>query len=251
MILQSHEKLVLQATLIKLFCRREIFRWFSTSKQIKEHKIMKNTINFLVVAAIFVALTLGCGGSNATAPAANTATTPGANTAAANTATASNTAVASNTSTSSPLSDAAASSGELVRLEDAGISFVYPKNYKISKEPGLVTISTPDGGIGISFTTLEQGSFSQSVEAAGKELGKQMKNVKITQNGKKGVTGGMDSVSGAGYGTDITSGKSVAFELSAIDAPKKPVLVVIYGESQSILKYESEYKGVFDSIKKL
>ena len=205
---------------------------------------MKNTLNLLGVAAIFTVLTLGCGGG-ATAPAANTP--------AANIATASNTSAASNSSsggiTKSSTSSSSAS-GDTIRIEEAGISFVSPAGFKLNKENGVTTVSTADDSVRVAFTTLNEGSFQAGVDAAAKVLDKRMKNVNITQKAEKGLTDGMETVSTAGNGVDKETGKGVAFEMDTIDAPKKPVLVIAYGDANGVVKHEADIKSLFESIKK-
>lgn len=220
----------------------------------------KKIILLAVAATVFSASFTAC-----TATSTNTASTNKANTAvvtnASNSGSAANTvsnaaSTAANTAantTSAANTSASAADGEVVKIEEAGIQMTVPKGFKVSKEGGSTLVTTPDGAVEMLFMVpASADDFSEAVDNAAKELDKYIKDVKMEDTGKKGKTAdGMETVSSNGSGVDKESGKPVMFDLTVVDAPKKPVLAVSYADVESMKKHATELGAFFNSVKKM
>ncbi len=201
---------------------------------------MKNIILTLGVLTLTLGF-IGCG-----APAANNANAKPANTNAnANTT---NTNAAANTAANT--ATAPATDGQVIKIEEAGIQITVPKGFKFSKDGEDTIVQSEDEGIDIRFSVPADGDYEGAVKAAASELDDYLKDVKIDNpEGTKRTVGGMEA--NQLNGTATNEGEAVAWNLTIIKAPKKPVLVNAYAAKSSIEKYASQTVALLESIKKL
>ena len=210
-----------------------------------------------------VILTLGvaslafsaCGGAgtaniaNKTGNAVNiTANTTGnaVNTVANTTSNAMNSNANSNANSSA---NSTAMSGDVLKIEEAGIMMTVPKGFKFSKDGEDTIVQTEDEGVEVRFTVPKDGDYEKAVSAAATELDSYLDNVKITKDSEKITIDGMEATSLHGTAKDSDK-EDVEFDLTVIKAPKKPVLATIYAEKASMDKHGAEVQKFLQSVKK-
>lgn len=167
-------------------------------------------------------------------PAANTANTA-ANTANANTA--------ANSTAAAPATD-----GDVIKIDEAGVMMTVPKGFKHSKDGEDIIVKTEDEGVDIRFTVPKDGDYEKIITVAAEEMDNYLKDVKVVDKGSKVDVNGMEGTSLSGTATN--EGEPVNWDLTIINAPKKPVLVNIYAEKTSIEKHGADVKKFLESVKK-
>ena len=195
-----------------------------------------NVILTLCVAAT-AALFSACG-----APAANTTNTAKPANAAPATATTASPAT-------SPAAAPAATDGQVIKIEEAGIQVTAPKGWKFEKDGEDTIIKSDDEGIDFRFSVPADGDYEAALKNAAAEIDDYLKDVKVDKTGDKRTVAGMEATSM--NGTAKNEGEDVAWNLTIIKAPKKPVLVNVYAAKSSIEKYAKETVALMESIKKL
>ena len=197
---------------------------------------MRTNIILTLTVAATAALFSACG-----APAANNTAKP-ANAAPA-------TATTASPVTPATKADAPATDGQVIKIEEAGIQVTAPKGWKFEKDGGDTIIKSEDEGIDFRFSVPADGDYEAALKTAATEIDDYLKDVKVEKSGDKRTVGGMEATSM--NGTAKNEGEDVAWNLTIIKAPKKPVLVNIYAAKSSIDKYAKETVALMESIKKL
>lgn len=149
--------------------------------------------------------------------------------------------------TLAPTPDAAA--GDVVKIDEAGIIMTVPKGFKFSKDGDDTVVKTEDEGVDIRFTVPKDGDYEKIVADAAAELDSYLKDVKIVDKGSKVEVNGMEGTSMSGTAKD-EDGADVMWDLTVLNAPKKPVLANIYAEKASMEKHGADVKKFLESIKK-
>ena len=196
----------------------------------------------------------GCSASvttNTTANAANK-TANAANmvaNAAGNTVNAVSNAVVSNANTTTSNSNSmAAVDGDTIRIDEAGVMMTVPKGFKHSKDGEDIIVKTEDEGVDIRFTVPNDGDYNKALVDAATEVDDYLKDVKVEDKGSKTTVNGMEATTMSGTATN--EGEPVMWDLTIINAPKKPVLVNIYAEKTSLQKHGPDVKKFLESVKK-
>lgn len=198
-----------------------------------------------IVSTLSIAmLALGFSGCD-TAPKANTNAAVVTNT--TNSATANKPAEANKPAANTSSTETA--SGDVIKIDDAGIMMTVPKGFKFSKDGEDTIVMTEDEGVEVRFNVPASGDYEAAVNTAAKELDEYITDVKITQDGEKGTQDGMELTSSSGTGKD-SEGKDIIWDLTIIKTPKKPVLAISYAEKSSMEKHGADLKKFFESIKK-
>jgi hypothetical protein len=196
------------------------------------------TLGVAAAAAAFTA----CG-----APAANTTNTaankPANTNAAANTA--SNTAA----NTASNTAAAPATDGTVIKIDEAGLMMTVPKGFKFSKDGEDTVVKTEDEGVDIRFSVPKDGDYEKIIAEAAKEIDDYLDDVKVENKGSKSDVNGMEASTLSG--TAKNEGEDVVWNLTVMNAPKKPVLVNIYAAKSSVEKHQADIKKFLDSVKKM
>lgn len=210
-----------------------------------------STLSVASLALVFSA----CGGTapstnvtaniaNKTANAANTV----ANTAGNMTNTVANT-VSPNTTTTNT-SSTASTAGDVISIDAAGIQVSAPKGFKVQKDGETTNLISADDAFEVYFQVPKDGDYDKAITAAAEEIDEYIKDIKMEGKGEKGNFGGMEAMLFDGTGVDKEEGKPVSFELIILDAPKKPVVIVSYGDKETNTKYSKEIAEIAKSIKK-
>jgi hypothetical protein len=180
------------------------------------------------------------------------------NTAAANSANKANTSVVANTN-SAPAANAASANttaastsavtGDVVKIDEAGIMMTVPKGFKFSKDGDDTIVMTEDEGVDIRFTVPKDNDYEKIVGAAATEIDEYLNDVKVEDQGSKADVNGMEGTSMSGTAKN-EDGETVMWDLTVINTPKKPVLVNIYAEKSSLEKHAADIKAFLSSVKK-
>lgn len=203
-----------------------------------------------VASLAFAVAACGGGAANATANAANK-TANAANmvaNAAGNTVNAVSNAVVSNSNTTNSTA-AAVADGDTIRIDEAGIMMVVPKGFKHSKDGVDTVVMTEDEGVDIRFTVPKDGDYNKVVTEAAEEIDAYLNDVKIEDKGSKVDVNGMEGTSMSGSAKD-EDGEAVMWDLTIINAPKKPVLANIYAEKTSMEKHAADVQKFLKSVRK-
>ena len=199
-----------------------------------------STIGVASLAMVFSA----CGGA-ATTNSSNTTNKPV--NAPANTTT---NAAANKPAETNTVSNAAApaADGDVVKLDEAGLMMTIPKGFKHSKDGEDIIVKTEDEGVDIRFSVPKDGDYQKAITDAAGEIDDYLKDVKVEDKGSKIDVNGMEGTSMSGTATN--DGEPVSWDLTIINAPKKPVLANIYAEKTSMEKHGADVKKFLDSVKK-
>ncbi len=177
--------------------------------------------------------------ANKTANAANTVANAAGNTV---------NAVSNANTTNSNSNSMAAVDGDTIRIDEAGIMMTVPKGFKHSKDGEDIIVKTEDEGVDIRFTVPKDGDYNKALVDAATEVDDYLKDVKVEDKGSKTTVNGMEATTMSGTATN--EGEPVMWDLTIINAPKKPVLVNIYAEKTSLEKHGPEVKKFLESVKK-
>lgn len=206
-------------------------------------------VSTLGVASLAFAFA-ACGGaatnnSNLADKAGNAANTV-ANT-AGNTVNAVSNAATTNGASNANLTDST-TEGDVLKIDEAGIMMTVPKGFKFSKDGEDTVVQSEDEGVDIRFTVPKDGDYNKIVTDAAKEIDEYLDDVKVEDKGSKVDVNGMEGTQLEG--TAKNEGETVDWNLTIINAPKKPVLVNIYAEKASMEKYGAQVKAFVKSVKK-
>jgi hypothetical protein len=157
-------------------------------------------------------------------------------------------AVTVNANTTSNANTMAMTDGQVIKIDEAGIMMTVPKGFKFSKDGEDTIVQSDDEGVDIRFTVPKDGDYNKVVTDAAKEIDEYFDNVKVIDEGSKIDVNGMEGTSMSG--TAKNEGEDVNWDLTIINAPKKPVLANIYAEKASMEKHMSDVKAFFKSVKK-
>ena len=205
---------------------------------------LKNIAFFGLVAS---AVTLsGCGQA---ANTTNTTNTTNANKPAAANTNTNKPSINANTNAVSNTNSSAKVEGDVVNIDDAGVTMVVPKGFKYSKDGEDIIVKTEDEGVDIRFTVPKDGDYAKVLTAAAQEIDDYLTDVKVEDKGSKVDVNGMEATSMSGTATN--EGEAVSWDLTIINAPKKPVLVNIYAAKSSMEKHGAEVKKFLESVKKM
>ena len=188
-------------------------------------------------------MTTNVNGTNANKPAVVTNANTNANT---NAATPANTNA--NTNATSNTAAATKMEGDVVNIDEAGVTMTIPKGFKHSKDGEDIIVKTEDEGVDIRFTVPKDGDYNKALVDAATEIDDYLKDVKVEDKGTKTNVNGMEATTMGGTATN--EGEAVNWQLTIINAPKKPVLANIYAEKTSMEKHGAEVKKFLDSVKK-
>ena len=204
--------------------------------------------NIAFIGLVASAVTISACTSAAT-NTTNTTNTTNANKPAAANANSTNSTSNSNANSASNTNSSAKVDGDVVNIDDAGITMVIPKGFKYSKDGEDIIVKTEDEGVDVRFTVPKDGDYSKVLTAAAQEIDDYLTDVKVEDKGSKVDVNGMEATSMSGTATN--EGEAVSWDLTIINAPKKPVLVNIYAAKSSMEKHGADVKKFLESVKKM
>ncbi len=145
----------------------------------------------------------------------------------------------------------AATSGDTIKIDEAGIQIVAPKGFKIEKDGETTNLISPDDAFEVYFHVPKDGDYKKALDEVTSEIDDYVKDVKVVGNAEKGDFNGIPATLFNGTGVDKEDGKPIEWEMIVLDAPKKPVLIVSYSAKGSGEKYAKEIEEIGKNIKKL
>lgn len=132
--------------------------------------------------------------------------------------------------------------------QQAGVKFELPKGWKAEPDGEVITVSTPDDSLQMVFWVPEEANFDAAVNELDKELGKTIKNIKTTGNGKKDTHNGMPHFGQSGTG-DV-EGTTIEWSVDVLGA-KKPVIILTFAAPGVWEKHAESAAKFIASIKKV
>ena len=138
--------------------------------------------------------------------------------------------------------------GDVLKIDEAGLMMTVPKGFKYSKDGEDIVVQTEDEGVDIRFSVPKDGDYQKAIVDAATEVDDYLKDVKVEDKGSKITIDGMEATSLSGTATN--EGEPVMWDLTIINAPKKPVLANIYAEKASMDKHGADVKKFLESVKK-
>jgi hypothetical protein len=162
--------------------------------------------------------------------------------------------IASVTVSAAPAKSATGSSA--VRAQDdrnyshaeAGVKFELPKGWKAEPDGEVITVSTPDDSLQMVFWVPDAETFDEAVKELDKELGKTIKNIKITGKEKTDTHNGMSHYGQSGTG-DV-DGTTIEWSVDVLGA-KKPVIILSFAAPGVWEKHATNAAQFIASIKKI
>lgn len=138
--------------------------------------------------------------------------------------------------------------GETFTHAEAGVRFTLPKDWKAEPDGSVITVSTPDDSLQMVFWVPEENTFDAAVADLDKELGKMIKNVKITGKERKDTHNGMPHY--GQNGTGDVDGVTIEWSVDVLGA-KKTVLILSFA-APGVWEKHAENAGKFiASIRKV
>ncbi len=131
--------------------------------------------------------------------------------------------------------------------KDAGIQFILPKGWKAKPDGEVITVSTADDALQMVFWVPDEDTFEAAVKDLDKELGKTVKNTKITSKGKTDTHNGMPHYGESGTGE--VEGTTIEWSVDVL-AARKPVIILTFAAPNLFEKHATEFLKLIESIKK-
>lgn len=132
--------------------------------------------------------------------------------------------------------------------EQAGVTFELPQGWKAAPDGEVITVSTPDDSLSMVFWVPDEANFDAAVNELDKELGKTIKNIKTTGNGKKDTHNGMPHFGQSGTGE--VEGTTIEWSVDVLGA-KKPVIILTFAAPGVWEKHAEDAAKFIASIKKV
>lgn len=130
----------------------------------------------------------------------------------------------------------------------AGLQFTLPSGWKAEPDEAIITVGPADDSVQMMFWVPEQETFDDTIKELDKELGKTLKNVKVTEKGKSDTHNGMPHFSESGSAE--VDGVTIAWSVDVL-AAKKPVIILTFAAPQFIEQHSSALVKLIESIKKV
>jgi hypothetical protein len=212
-----------------------------------EDKMKIKNLSIVGVAALAVAMSACPAATNTNTGTNNSNTNKNAVVVNSN-ATNNSTTNAAN-SNANATNTSAATDGQVIKIDEAGIMMTVPKGFKFSKDGEDTIVQTEDEGVDIRFTVPKDGDYEKALTDAAKEVDDYLDGVVVVNKGSDIDVNGMKGWSMSG--TAKNEGEDVNWDLTIIDAPKKPVLANIYAAKSSMEKHMADVKAFLKSVKKM
>jgi len=132
--------------------------------------------------------------------------------------------------------------------KEAGVQFELPKGWKAKPDGEVITVSTADDSLQMVFWVPDENTFDAAVKDVDKEIGKTIKNVKITDKGSSDTHNGMPHFSTGGTG-DV-DGTTIEWSVDVLSA-KKVVIILTFAAPGIAEKHADEAAQFINSIKKI
>lgn len=132
--------------------------------------------------------------------------------------------------------------------KEAGVQFELPKGWKAKPDGEVITVSTADDSLQMVFWVPDEDTFDAAVKDLDTELGKTIKNIKITDKGTSDTHNGMAHFSEGGTGE--VNGTTIEWSVDVL-AARKIVIVLTFAAPGIAEKHAAEAVQFITSIKKI
>jgi hypothetical protein len=132
--------------------------------------------------------------------------------------------------------------------KEAGVQFELPAGWKAKPDGELITVSTADDSLQMVFWVPDEDTFDAAVKDLDTELGKTVKNIKITDKGTSDTHNGMPHFSEGGTGE--VGGTTIEWSVDVL-AAKKVVIILTFAAPGIAEKHAAEALKFITSIKKI
>jgi hypothetical protein len=131
---------------------------------------------------------------------------------------------------------------------EAGVQFELPRGWKAKPDGEVITVSTADDSVQMVFWVPDENTFDAAVKGLDKELGKTIKNIKMTDKGTSDKHNGMPHFSSGGTGT--VGGTTIEWSVDVL-AAKKVVIILTFAAPGIAEKHADEAVQFISSIKRI
>ena len=131
--------------------------------------------------------------------------------------------------------------------KEAGVEFTLPKGWKAKPDGEVITVSPADDSLQMVFWVPDEDTFDAAVKGLDNELGKTVKNVKITDKGTADKHNGMSHFSEGGTG--VVNGATIEWSVDVL-AAKKVVIILTFAAPGIAEKHAEEAAQFITSIKR-
>ena len=202
------------------------------------------TLKLIFALGLAAALFVGCSKSdtNTSSTSTNTSNTKASSSPASTPATMNSSAKPDSTTSSQSGGD------NTFTHQEGGIQFTLPAGWKSKEQGDAMTVSTQDDALQVVLWVPQGDDFDKAIKDLDEELGKVIKNPKVTTPGHETTHNGMKAYAEAGTGE--VNGSTIAWEVDILQA-KKPVFILSFAAPQQFSSHESEYQQLLTSIKRV
>lgn len=202
------------------------------------------TLKLIFALGLAAALFVGCSKSdtNTSSTSTNTSNTKASSSPASTPATVNSSAKPDSTTSSQSGGD------NTFTHKEGGIQFTLPAGWKSKEQGDAMTVSTQDDALQVVLWVPQGDDFDKAIKDLDEELGKVIKNPKVTTPGHETTHNGMKAYAAAGTGE--VNGSTIAWEFDILQA-KKPVFILSFAAPQQFSSHESEYQQLLTSIKRV
>ena len=137
---------------------------------------------------------------------------------------------------------------DVYRHPAAGVKFVLPKGWKAKPDGEVITVSTADDALQMVFWVPEEDTLDAAVKDLDRELGKTIKNIKMTSKGNKDTHNGMPHYSVDGTGE--VGGTTIEWSVDVL-AAKKIVLILSFAAPGAWENHANSAAKFIDSIRRI
>jgi hypothetical protein len=146
------------------------------------------------------------------------------------------------------LSAPATQENRIFNHQGAGVQFELPRGWTAKPDGEVVTVSTADDSLQVVFYVPDENTFDAAVKDLGEELGKTVKNIKMTDKGTSDTHNGMPHYSQSGTGE--VNGTTIEWSVDVL-AAKKVVIILTFAAPGIAEKHAEEAAKFIASIKKI
>jgi hypothetical protein len=140
-------------------------------------------------------------------------------------------------------------SGEgIYKIEDAGIQFEVPKDWKVERaDNGQLIVSTPDNFLALTLESIETDKVESKTQEYKNRLHQQLTDINTVGDPEKTTNNDLTVIGESGLGK--IDGNTNQWSIDIIMS-EKAVIIYALSSMDVFNKYESSYEKLMDSIKK-
>ncbi|MEK6335417.1 MAG: hypothetical protein AABM67_10745 [Acidobacteriota bacterium] len=145
-------------------------------------------------------------------------------------------------------SSAISSQDDAFKHTGAGVKFVLPAGWKAKPDGEVITVSTPDDALQMVFWVPEEETLDAAVKDLDSELGKTIKNIKMSGKGTRDTHNGMAHYSVDGTGE--VDGTTIEWSVDVL-AARKIVIILSFAAPGAWEKHSDDASKFIGSIRRI